>query len=187
VTLIVVCLVLFGGLAALLESFGVFCSPHSSYEGGMRVLLDMDSLKVLAAKAFPEDMQCRFLVGSGDYPYFSTRGRQGKLANVSIQISPLVCVTVDRKMDGSYAVELFRDDNKTGVIFIMDLNLDGAWDVRKTRDENGLKNYIRIESTWVEVDRIDELLSGTPVAKKGSVQYRFDGSWRELAMSPLNK
>jgi hypothetical protein len=76
----------------------------------------------------------------------------------------------------SYALDLFTYDKDGKVLMVFDLNMDGVWDVKRTPTRNE-KNFILFQDHWLAVDRIDGLLSETPIAEKAGKRYVFNKAW----------
>jgi hypothetical protein len=160
----------------------------SQIEGG-RVLLERDSIKVIAAGTFPKDLECEIQVGQQasptallrgqPTPNFATQGADGRLKSAAIHLGLQTSLLALRK-DGAkeaYIVNLFTLDKDRHVLSLYDLDIDGQWDVKKTTREP--KEFIRLGAEWLDVDEIKGLLSDQPTAVRKDAHFVFqDGKWR---------
>jgi hypothetical protein len=155
----------------------VACSGCGSQPSEEQVLLERDSLKVVAAKAFPKDLSCEIFVGAPKNPSFKTTGADGRVERATIDLGvrgPAVSLARKATQPPSYFLYLFLDQ-PNGVTALFDLNLDGEWDVKKTPDT---KAFIRIKNEWVEVGQVDGIPSEKTTAIRGRTQFVFDkGKW----------
>lgn len=142
-----------------------------------RVLVERDSLKVTGSETFPHDLSCEIFVGPRRYPHFSTEGKSNLLKTLAIDVNLATTVSVVRKEteNEAYVLYLFSEDDEGKVFGLFDLNLDGEWDVKKQSTRR--RNSILVNKTWVEVERIDGLLSSTPTAVSDKGRYVFRQAW----------
>jgi hypothetical protein len=164
----------------------VACSGCGSQPSEEQVLLERDSLKVVAAKAFPKDLSCEIFVGAPKNPSFKTTGADGRVERATIDLGvrgPAVSLARKATQPPSYFLYLFLDQ-PNGVTALFDLNLDGEWDVKKTPDT---KAFIRIKSEWVEVGQVDGIPSEKTTAARGKTQFVFDkDKWISLPATPAS-
>jgi hypothetical protein len=138
-----------------------------------RVLVDRESLKVVAAQSFPQDLACEIFVGPPGEPEFVTKGGGGQIEKASVDLGvgrPSVSFVRRETRQRSYVLYLFLDRPGQPVSGLFDLNLDGEWDVRKVPP----KLFIRVGAEWVEVDSIDGLTAEKTTAVRGTTQFLFD-------------
>ncbi len=142
-----------------------------------RVLVERESLKVTGSETFPHDLSCEIFVGTRRYPHFRTEGKSNLLKTVSIDVNLATTVSVVRKdmENDAYVLYLFSEDDEGKVFGLFDLNLDGEWDVKKQTTRK--RNLIMVNKAWVQVDRIDGLLSSTPTAVSDKGRYVFRQAW----------
>lgn len=153
--------------------------PHVFHDGEAPVFFARESLTVFGNDKFPQDLACELHVGPGFHPYFRTKGESSRVTFASIDISPEASVSVVRGRGGSnaFVLYLFYEDSEGKVVSIFDLNVDGAWDIKKTT-RRGKRNLIRYDGEWLEVDKIVDIPSGTPRAVKNETQYEFVDTWK---------
>jgi hypothetical protein len=145
-----------------------------------QVVVDRDSIKILADDKFPEDLNCEIFVGPNGAPHFHTAGQrtQLKTAAIDIDLGPSVSVVRTEGQANRYALYLFHEDNEGKVVGLFDLNFDGVWDVKKCPTRK--QNFIFVAGQWIQVARIDGLLSATPTAEAQGIRYQFRGQWAPL-------
>ena len=145
-----------------------------------RLIMDQKFLKVHVSEGFPGDLDCKILVGPDGSPHFHTEGTQERMkaASIDIDLGPSVSVLRKEGVGNPYVLYLFSEDEEGKVIGLFDLNMDGIWDVRKRPTRK--QNFISIDCKWIEVTKIDGLLTGTPKAEGHGVRYEFRGSWEVI-------
>lgn len=160
-------------LSLLNLALGVFAQPTTS-----RTLVQEEALKVIVDEQFPKVLDSEIHVGSVHHPYFRTEGDQSGVKHAEININLQTAVSFVRKetQDELWALYFFSQDSDGKVLGLFDLNVDGQWDVKKSPTRTA-KNFIFLQGVWIEVDKIEGLLSKTPTAVKGGKQYEFNGSW----------
>jgi hypothetical protein len=159
------------------------CGSQPSEE---QVLVERDSLKVLATKAFPKDLSCEIFVGAAKNPSFRTTGADGRIERATIDLGlrgPAVSLARKATQPPSYFLYLFLDQ-PNGVTALFDLDLDGQWDVKKTPNK---KEFIRMNNEWAEVDQVDGIPSEKTTAIRGRTQFVFDkGKWISVPATPAS-
>jgi hypothetical protein len=138
-----------------------------------RVIVDRDSLKVVATAAFPKDLTCEIHVGPAKNPNFFVEGGNGRIEAARIELgSDRPTVSFVRKLtkEPSYVLLLFLDQPDRPVVGLFDLNIDGVWDIKKRPP----KQFIRRGSEWLEVDKIDGITSEKTTAVKGKTRFVFE-------------
>jgi hypothetical protein len=150
-----------------------------------RLLVDRESLKVVAARSFPQDLACEIFVGPPGEPEFVTKGGGGQVKNAGIDLGvgrPSVSFVRRDTRQRSYVLYLFLDRPGQPVSGLFDLNLDGEWDVRKIPP----KQFIRVGAEWVEVDSIDGITEEKTTAVRGTTQFVFDkDKWISRRTAPV--
>lgn len=158
-------------------------SVISSQTDATRVLVERQSLEVLATGMFPKDLACEIHVGPKTSPYFVTTGGNERIEMALIRTpdvgGPSVSLVRRDTDKPSYFLHLLFDDKNGKVVSLFDLNVDGQWDVKKTTKDGTI---IYMEGKWVNVDEINSLMAIKPVATKGDKRFEFDGMWQ-----PFNK
>jgi len=159
-------------------------SGCSSQVAEYQVLVDRDSLRVVAGQAFPKDLSCQIFVGGPKNPTFTTTGADGRIERAAIDLGlrgPAAISLVRRQtQEPSYLLYLVLEQSRD-VTALFDLNLDGEWDVKKTPNTDPPKQFIRMGTEWVQVDRVDGIPSETTTAVRGKTQFLFDkGKWISL-------
>ncbi len=145
-----------------------------------KVLVEQNSLRILAGDKFPEELDCEIYVGQNGFPHFRTEGphRRMKSASIEIDLGPSVSVIRKEGEGNSYLLYLFFEDEEGKVVGLFDLNFDGTWDVKKSPTRK--KNFILVDGEWIEVARIDGILSTKPIAEGQGVRYEFRGNWKPI-------
>jgi len=168
------CVFLLGSV--LLVAFMIFAQSLKP-----RVLVEKESIKVISAETFPEDLGCEIYIGPKTHPHFRTEGGNGRIKAATIDVNLSTAVSLLRKdtEKEAYALYFFSEDNEGKVFGLFDLNMDGQWDVKKSPTRKG-KNFILLRGEWFEVDKIEGLLSKMPTAVMSGKQYKYDGSWAVL-------
>jgi hypothetical protein len=165
----------------------VACPGCGSPPSDDQVLVGRDSLKVVAAKAFPKDLACEIFVGAAKNPSFRTTGVDGRVERATIDLGlkgPAVSIWRRATDPPSYFLYLFLDQPNV-LTALFDLNLDGEWDVKKT--PNNKKQFIRMKNEWVEVDQVDGMASEKTTAARGKTQFVFDkDKWISLPATPAS-
>ena len=65
----------------------VACPGCGSPPSEDQVLVERDSLTVVAAKAFPKDLACEIFVGAAKKPSFRTTGADGRVERATIDLA----------------------------------------------------------------------------------------------------
>ena len=75
-------------------------------------------------------------------------------------------------------LSFFSEDKGKKLFAIFDLDCDGQWDVKKTPTKEK-KTFIWFGNEWLDVDKVDGLLSPEPTATKGEKEFEFHrGKWK---------
>lgn len=145
-----------------------------------RTIVDIEGLKVIAADTFPETPTTEIYVGTDQFPYFTTDGKERSISSARVQLDEQTSVSLVRKSEerDEFVLYLFTEDPDGKVVAFFDLNIDGVWDVKKTPTRKS-KNFIKLEKQWVEVESIEGILL-RPVASQADSQFLFfEGEWKQ--------
>jgi hypothetical protein len=146
-------------------------------------VFETNSIKVVTNDKFPQDLESEIFVGPKGSPYFYAEGKRSELHAATIEMSADGSTSISAvQKEGetnSYALCLFSYDAAGKVVFLVDLNMDGVWDVKRTPTSEQ-KNFIFLDNHWVAVARIDRLISSNPTAEGLGIRYEFHNGWKTV-------
>lgn len=164
------------GLVAVLAAaccIGYLCHRNS------RMLVNQDSLKVIASDDFPRRLSCQIHVGKEPLPCFHTDGEHGRITDATVYVSLKSSVSLLRHdgENGKFTMCFSTLDSKGKLVMLYDVNCDGIWDIRCQVEESSIHLY----DEWLDVDQVCGQLTSAPSAVRGKTWYDFqpgNGRWQ---------
>jgi len=145
------------------------------------VLVERDSLKILAHDGFPKVMDCNIYLGNLLIPLVDASGKDGMVddARINVDIDSSVGMILRDRERELRGIMLFFHDFEGKAVALFDLNIDGIWDIKKTPTRVPA-NFIWFRGDWLEVNEISGITSSKTKASSNIRQFEFiEQGWRE--------
>ncbi|HZZ72083.1 MAG TPA: hypothetical protein VFE24_07500 [Pirellulales bacterium] len=146
-----------------------------------KIITDTDVLKILVGTNFPSD-PCFDIVLKRHSNLSVTVDSDNGIGSVAINVTPQTGLSVYQSQGKNQrpVASLFTENHEGQTLALYDLDMDGQWDVKKTPTMD-VKCSIWIDTQWLEVDSIQDLMSSNVKAIKGNSEFEFHGSWKKIA------
>ena len=156
------------------------CAVTAAIAPGFLTYVDKDPFTITVSKGFPDRYLAHLAVKGSPFDYILDRSLEGRISADVLVPNDVTLGLSSRLRAGREFRQASMTLQKAGQIqtILLDLNLDGVWDYKRTSEPS--QQFIFVDNEWLPVINVRDLDADTPRAKADYRSFVFSwdlGKW----------